>query len=237
MKFFNLDSPLVRFLEKFANLMLLNWIMIICCLPIITIGPAVTAAYWVAMKMVRDEEGGIVQEFFHSFRMNLKQGIVVGLIIVGVFGFLALDIYYIYQLTQFGGMFDRFIFYILIFFAAILSMIVNYVWAVLAKFNNSTRQLFRTSLALTVRHLIASVVMGAIGLIPVAMLLWSSASFVIGISIYLFVGVPGIAYLQSIFMVRIFDQYIPAAGDGDEEEDEENAEEDEDSEEPEELTE
>ncbi len=219
MNLFSTDSPIVRFLEKLANVMILNWLMLICCIPIVTIGPAITAVYWVTLKMVRNEEGGIIHDFFHSFRVNLKQGIVVGLIILGISVFFVFDFYYIYQLSQAGGLFDRFIFVVLIFFAAVFIMVVNYVWAILAKFNNTTKQLFKTSFAVAVRHILASFVMGVISAAPLLMLLWSPASFTIAVAFYLFFGIPGIAYLQSIFLVRIFDMYIPK--DTDEEDDEE----------------
>lgn len=233
MNLFNSDSPIVRFLEKLANVMILNWLTLLCCIPIVTIGPAITAAYWVTLKMVRNEEGGIIQEFFHSFRVNLKQGMVVGLIVLGIAVFFAFDFYYIYQLTQIGGLFDRFVFIALIFFAAVCVMVVNYVWAILAKFNNTTKQLFKTSFAIAVRHILASFVMGVISAAPFLMLFWSPASFTIAVAFYIFFGIPGIAYLQSIFLVRIFDMYIPK--DTDEEDDEENDEEDDEEEEPEAL--
>ena len=221
MNLFNNNSPIVRFLEKLANVMILNWLMLICCVPIVTIGPAITAAYWVALKMVRDEEGGIVHDFFHSFRVNLKQGIVVGLIILGISIFFFFDFYYIYQLSQAGNLFDRFVFIVLIFFAAVFIMVVNYVWAILAKFNNTTKQLFKTSFAVAVRHILASFVMGVISAAPMLMLLWSPASFTIAVAFYFFFGIPGIAYLQSFFLVRIFDMYIPRETDEDDEDEEE----------------
>ena len=36
MKLFNLDSPVMVFLSKVANLMILNVLTIICCIPIFT---------------------------------------------------------------------------------------------------------------------------------------------------------------------------------------------------------
>ena len=47
MKLFNLDSPVMVFLSKVANLMILNVLTIICCIPIFTAGlpdPRRTAA-------------------------------------------------------------------------------------------------------------------------------------------------------------------------------------------------
>ena len=47
MKLFNLDSPVMVFLSKVANLMILNVLTIICCIPIFTAGAAITALYYV----------------------------------------------------------------------------------------------------------------------------------------------------------------------------------------------
>lgn len=213
MKLFSMDSPLMSFLEKVGHIMLLNWLMLICCIPIVTIGPAVTAVYWVTLKMVRNEEGGLVQDFFHSFRVNLKQGIVVGLIILGIGAALGFELFWMYQIAQFGGIFDKIVFFVFVFFAAAFLMTVNYVWALLAKYNNSTKQLFRTARALAVRHLIATVVMGVISIAPIVMLMYTPASMTIAVLFYLWLGIPAIAYLQSIFMVKIFDMYPSAESD------------------------
>lgn len=53
MKLFNLDSPVMVFLSKVANLMILNVLTIICCIPIFTAGAAITALYYVTIKMAR----------------------------------------------------------------------------------------------------------------------------------------------------------------------------------------
>ena len=55
MKFFNLDSPVMVFLSKVANLMILNVLTIICCIPIFTAGAAITALYYVTIKMARGD--------------------------------------------------------------------------------------------------------------------------------------------------------------------------------------
>lgn len=210
MNLFKSESPMMRFLEKFANLMLLNWIMLICCIPIVTIGPAVTAVYWVTLKMVRNEEGGLVHDFFHSFRVNLKQGMLVGVIITAIGVLLGLELYWMMQISQEGALYDRLVFFLLLFFTAVFMMTVNYVWPLLAKFNNSTRQLFRTARALAVRHILATIVMGVISAAPVIMLMASPASMTLAAIFYLFLGTPAIAYLQSIFLDKIFAQYMPA---------------------------
>ena len=73
MSIFNMDGPVFRFLNKMADLCILNLIFLLCCLPIITIGASVTALYSVTLKMSRDQEGYIARSFFKAFKANFKQ--------------------------------------------------------------------------------------------------------------------------------------------------------------------
>lgn len=63
-----------------ADLIILNLLFLLCCIPIVTIGPAITAMYYVTMKMVRNEEAYIARSFFKSFKENFKQGLGIWLI-------------------------------------------------------------------------------------------------------------------------------------------------------------
>ena len=46
----NLDSPVIVFLTTVADFMMLNILFILCCAPVITIGPAVSALYTITMR-------------------------------------------------------------------------------------------------------------------------------------------------------------------------------------------
>ena len=72
MNFFNLDSPFMRFLTKMADLIILNILYMICCIPIVTIGAASTALYTVSMKAVKNEESYIIRGYFKAFKENFK---------------------------------------------------------------------------------------------------------------------------------------------------------------------
>ena len=48
MDIFKYDSPLMSFLNTVFDLMFLNILCFVCCIPIITIGPALAAKYDVA---------------------------------------------------------------------------------------------------------------------------------------------------------------------------------------------
>ena len=89
MKIFAIDSPLMRVLGKISDLMILNILTLLCCIPLVTAGAAFTAMHYVSLKMVRGEESGITKMFFHSFKDNLKQSTVIWilfLLVAAIFG-------------------------------------------------------------------------------------------------------------------------------------------------------
>ena len=76
----NINSSFLKFWDKLIDLLFLNLIMLVCCIPIVTIGPAVTAAYAVLLKMVDDEEGYIYKSYFKYFKSNFKKGMIFGIL-------------------------------------------------------------------------------------------------------------------------------------------------------------
>ena len=66
-RIFDMDSPVMRFLGRLADLMILNLVTLLCCLPVVTIGASLTAMHYVLLKMVRNEESYIVRSFFKSY--------------------------------------------------------------------------------------------------------------------------------------------------------------------------
>ena len=51
---FSFDNKFFEDLGKISDIVILNFLFIISCIPIITIGASVTATYSVAMKMTKD---------------------------------------------------------------------------------------------------------------------------------------------------------------------------------------
>ena len=55
MKFWAIDSPVMRVLGRLGDIIILNMIFVVGCIPVITIGTSLSALYAVAMKMARGE--------------------------------------------------------------------------------------------------------------------------------------------------------------------------------------
>ncbi|MBR1496196.1 MAG: YesL family protein [Oscillospiraceae bacterium] len=90
-RIFDAENPLMQALSVACDLLLLNCFTILCCLPVVTAGAALTALSDVAMHIVRQEGAGVFRMYFRSFRANLKQGILVGLMFLGAAALIAVD--------------------------------------------------------------------------------------------------------------------------------------------------
>ncbi len=77
---FRYDNKFFEALEKVTNIIILNFLCILFCIPIITIGASITSTYYVAMKIVRHEEEYIFKMFIKSFKENFKTSTMVWII-------------------------------------------------------------------------------------------------------------------------------------------------------------
>ena len=73
MKLFSMDGKFLNIFNRITDLVVLNLLWILCCLPIFTIGAATSALYQVTLQMAEDRESYIAQSFFHAFLENFKQ--------------------------------------------------------------------------------------------------------------------------------------------------------------------
>lgn len=215
-RIFNMDNKFFVFMGKLADLLLLNIICMICCIPIVTAGASLTALYYVTMKMVRNEEAYIFRSFFRSFKQNFRQATVIHLIMLAVALFLYLDTRIV------GGMEGTFGQVLSVIFAAFglfYAIVLLYLYPVLAKFYNSIKNTFKNAFLMGIRHLPYTFLMLVISISPI-LILWIP-SFQVQATVlllFLILGPALVAYGNSHFLVKIFDHYIPQEETEEEEE-------------------
>ncbi len=146
-KLFNLDSPVMRFLSRMADLIWLNILTLICCLPIITAGASLTAMHYVLLKMVRNEEGYITKSFFNSFKINFRQATLIWLMMLVLIFIFVGDVYIMLQgnfplvMTILVG---------IVIFMALIGMTM--VFPVLSRFDNTIKNTLRNSFLMGVAN-------------------------------------------------------------------------------------
>ena len=166
MKFLNIDSPLMRFLSRMGDLMLLNILTAILCLPIITAGAAITALHYVSLKMVRGEEGYIFKDYMRSFKQNFKQATAIwaiGLVIILIF----VGDYYILlnaeNVPQGLGM-------IILAVSIIVFVVSRYIFPVLSHFENTVLRTIKNGVFMSLMAVPKAFCMAILEITPIVLL-------------------------------------------------------------------
>ncbi len=168
MKFFDLESPLMQVLNKVADLMILNLLTVLFCIPVITVGASLTAMHYVALKMARNEECYIARDFFKSFRMNLKQGTVIWLIELFLVLVLAGDFLIMNSVEMsFGGVIKI----ILTVIAFVGLFTFTFVFPVLAKFENTVIRTIKNAFLIGVLQFPKTILMMILSVVPTVVFL------------------------------------------------------------------
>ena len=168
MGIFKLDSPITRFLMRVADLMILNVVAMACCFPVITVGASLTALHYMSLKMVRGEEGYLMKGFFKSFKDNFKQATIIWVILLLAVMLVVLDFVI---MAKSGLEFGTFIKVVICVIAVLLACIFIYVFAILAKFDNTVKNTIKNALFMSIHQFPQTVLMLIIYLVPVVIIL------------------------------------------------------------------
>lgn len=159
---FNMDNPVMRFLSRACDMLLLNIFFIICSLPIFTIGASLSALHYACLKMKDEDEGYVYRNFFKSFKTNFKQGTGLWLIMLMLGAALLFEYAAVRQIPDGSARPVK----IMIFVAAALwYMMVSWIFALQSRFVNTVGNTFKNALLLMIGKAPRSIL---ILLIPVA---------------------------------------------------------------------
>lgn len=199
-KIFDLDSPVMRFLNRLADLLILNFLMIACCIPIITIGAANTAMHYVLLKMIRGEEGYLIRGFFKSFKLNFKQATVLWLIMLLVILVYVGDaLIFHYSLIPI----PKALVIAVVAIAILLLMTAIYVFPLQARFENSIKNTLKNAMILAFANLPKTILMLVFYAVPLVIGYFSTYSLIFVIMFGITVPAYGAAWLYSGIFKKI----------------------------------
>lgn len=158
---FNLDGPVLQFINKIVYSVYLNILWFICCIPVVTAGASTTALFYVTLKMAKNEEGNITKAFFHSFKDNLKQGTKIWLILLSLGILLGVDGYVLYHM-RFENVFWTLCTAVFCVAAAAYAIVLMYIFPLLARFDNTIGAMFKNALFIGIRFLLCTILMAVI---------------------------------------------------------------------------
>lgn len=203
---FSLDSKLMQGLSRLGDILILNVLYLLTCIPIITIGAATNALYSVCFKMGTDDEGSLYRRYFRVFAADFKQATVLWLILFAV-GFSS--VYYFFLFFSAAGAL-RYVCIpaLLIFLAAAFT--AGYAFPLLSQFEDPTKVILRNALLLSMGYLPRSLVIAVVDLLPAALFFFAPYTFLrLGI-VWFTVYFSAAACLNARLLRGVFDRLMTA---------------------------
>lgn len=203
---FRYDNKFFEILGKIADVIILNLLCIISCLPIITIGASITASYSVAMKMINDQEAYIVKDFIKSFKENFKVSTIAWGIMIIIGGVIGFD-FYMSSLVS-NEAISKFLQVIFTMISIIYIFSLIYVFPIISKFENTIKNTLINSTLISIQNLPYTIIMVVLNLSPLLLINLFSNYWGHIIFFYTVIGFGVIMYMNSIFFEKIFKKFI-----------------------------
>lgn len=148
---FSLDSPIVQLLSKLMDMILLNLLFLLCCLPIVTIGAA-QAGLITAVRVMQapDDDSSCFRAFVRGFRGGFRKITLLWTVGGCCLFFLAR---LLFTVISIDGTLDSFAVFCAGLGLVLLAMLLTMAVAFHSRFDCSTWQIIRSSWFLTFLHL------------------------------------------------------------------------------------
>ena len=178
MNFFSYESKPMQVLMYVGDLIILNLLFLLCCLPVVTIGASHAALYsGIRVLQDPDDDSSPAKAFFKGFRTGLFQiSLAWWILFIGValMGFVSL------QCLGYQQALGRAPTWMAFAAMSILAVFTSQVTLFHSRFSCSAWQLIRNCWYLTVAHPLRSLVMAALTWMPLILLYFMSITTIIG---------------------------------------------------------
>lgn len=146
-------DSIINFLTQVANVFLLSIFWIIGCLPIVTVGTSTAALYYTTVKVMRKDTGYLFREFCHSYKENLKSGIVPTIIMEIAVALMIFNLSFARKMEGTVGTVMSAIYAACII---ILAAMFLYMFPILSRFRIKVKDLFRLTFFVTMKHILTT---------------------------------------------------------------------------------
>ena len=195
--FFNPEGKFFQIGSKAADLLLAGVLWLICCVPLVSIGPACTALYDVVVRNIRNDRGSeICCDFFRVFRRDFRQSMGLMLLLTALAAAALLG-------EQFMRQSGTTAVWLLRAVVVVVMMIGPYGFALISRFDNSFGRMLFLTLYLTFRHFLISLTMA---------LLLALGGLLVYLHLPLAILMPGVvSLLLSLLLERVLQLHAPEA--------------------------
>lgn len=200
---FSPDSKFMQVVGRLTDLIVLNLLFILTCLPVFTIGASITALYSLCFRLMREEYRGVVRTYFQDFRRNFKQATLLWLLLLAA---VVPALSYCSLLLKMGGI-ARYGSILFLIITLIGLMAGSFVFPWISQFENTTVQSLKNALILSVSHLPRTMCILVINLLPVILLLVSPSLFLQISFLWVALYFAAAAYMNTGLLWHVFKPY------------------------------
>lgn len=203
MNLFSYNSPVMRFLERVFDLVVLNLLTLVLCIPIVTAGAAMTALFKTLFD-IRQQKGRTLITFWQTFRAEFRPALPLGLL-----AFVAIAAYggYLYLLYAQLAAEAAWAWITVAAIGALFFFPMTFVFPLFAKFQNTIKKTIVNAFYMSIRHLpvtLLMLAMQAVWVFAIILFPYQAAFLVLA---WFFFGISLPAYLGSGLFLKVFAHY------------------------------
>jgi uncharacterized membrane protein YesL len=195
------DSWFMQLISRFSSLVMLNLLFLCTCIPIFTIGAALTALYDVVFRMDTEREGKTISTYFRSFSANFRQSTPIWLLFLL---FIAASCGNAVIFSGMAGTLGQILFVISVVILINLFLILGYVFPLLSQFDNTTGNTLKNALLLSAGNLPRTLLMAVINCFPWALLVLNLYAFIQLSFLWFALYFAAAAYFNSRVLMKVF---------------------------------
>ena len=203
--FLSPDSKFMQGLSRFADLVILNILMLLTSLPLFTIGASAAAAYTLTFRMLREKEEPVVKSYFRAFRENFSQATALWLILLvaAVPALFYFDRFY----TMEGSLHYLFVPFLTVFAVAVC--VGSFAFPLTSQFRNTLGATARNALLLSLANLPRAAAAAAVNLLPLGLFLFQYELFLKVSFLWFALYFSAAAYLNTAIFWKVFKPFYP----------------------------
>jgi len=201
---FDTDNFLMRFCEKVLDIVTVNLLFVVSCLPIVTIGVAKISLYQTIFEVKSSRRVPVFRTYMRAFKQNLKLGLQLGLLELGIFLISVVDLSLFWGQTGLGFQLIKAICLGILIFLTLV-MLASY--PIAARYDLTWKEVLQKGLLLVSFNFVWFFLMLAIILLIMMLLYLSGFTLVLGGSAFLLFGFGLLAFCQAGLMEKLFAKY------------------------------
>ena len=205
---FNWNSRLMQGLAMVTNLVALNLLWIICCIPIFSAGAATTALYHTVIQYHTQQDDAVFRPFFRAFRSNFKQATLLWLATLLPIGVVVFDLVYLISWEK-----GTPILFLLLICVVFILGIQLHLFPMIARFEMKAVALMRTAASLVLLHLPMTLLILMMNALPIVVYAYDPMLFLRTSLAWIGIWFALVAFINARILLKIWAKHMPPAAD------------------------